>query len=79
MEDMGAVMSPVSDQLDEGVIQLARLTMLYGTSAITISIISRSHASLSMVAIGESIFARSVNRNQCLFPPVGRERPHRAT
>ena len=59
---MGAAMSPVFDQLNEGVIQLARLKMLCATNGITTSIINRSHVSLSMVAIGESIFARAVNQ-----------------
>lgn len=69
---MGAVMSPVFDQLNEGVIQLARFLMLCATNGITTSIINRSHVSLSMVAIGESIFARAVNQKPMSAPSSGK-------
>ena len=62
-EHIGAAMSLVSGQSNKGVIQLARLRMPYATNAITISIIRLSNVSLSMVPIGELIFARSVNQN----------------
>ena len=62
MEYIGAAVGLVSDQSNKGIIQLARLRMLYATNATT----DLSNMSLSMAAIGESIFARSANQNQCL-------------
>ena len=62
MEHIGAAMSPVSDQSNEVDIPLVHLRMLYATNAITISIIDLSNVFLSMVTIGESVFARSANR-----------------
>ena len=63
MEHIGAATSPVFGQWNEVDTPLVHLRMLYATNAITISITGLSNVSPSMVTIGESIFARSVNRN----------------
>ena len=61
MEHTAAAMKLVFGQSVEGDTLLARLTMPFATSAITTSVIGHSNVLLSMVASGESIFARSVN------------------
>ena len=61
MEHTAAATKPVSDQLVEADMLLARLKMPFATSAITTSVIGHFNVFLLMVVNGESIFARSVN------------------